>query len=96
MKLCQPSDLEKVNPGRNLMVPNEHRTCETADDCAAIYIECSACEGGCQGVHGTCAAAYENLLDCSGYVGPVCDFDCHPKFNLTTLQCVEGLCTVVK
>ena len=96
IKKCQPSDLEKVSPAMELYVPDEHRSCETVADCAAIYINCSVCGGGCTGVHATCAEAYAKLLECSGYEGPECDYDCHPTQGLTTLACVEGLCTVVE
>ena len=94
--LCDPSDLEGMVPDKVVNVSEEHRACTSVDDCIAIAINCSHCEGGCTGVQSTCAEAYGALLDCSDYKGPECDYECLPEGGLTVLECLNGLCTVTE
>jgi hypothetical protein len=91
---CDPNELVGLSTGETLEIPANHRTCTTVSDCETVMIDCSFC--GCTGVQSQCAEAYEALLDCSAYTGPACDYDCRPEFGLTTLECVDGLCTVVE
>ncbi|MBR57029.1 MAG: hypothetical protein CMH54_03110 [Myxococcales bacterium] len=93
---CAPDQLVGLDPSQTVAVSNEHRACSSVDDCVAITVGCSLCGGDCTGVQSQCGEAYQALLDCSGYSGPECDYDCRPEMGLTTLDCVDGLCTVVE
>jgi hypothetical protein len=77
-----------------LEVAAEHRTCSDVGDCGAVYINCSACDGGCEGVNTQFETAYSEALECEGFDGPECDYDCHPSAGLTELLCDDGLCVI--
>ncbi len=93
---CDPAQITGLESSQSVAVADEHRSCGSVDDCVAITIGCSLCGGDCTGVQSQCAEAYQALLDCSEYDGLACDYDCRPELGLTTLDCVDGLCTVVE
>ncbi|MBT6177308.1 MAG: hypothetical protein HOI23_08660 [Deltaproteobacteria bacterium] len=90
----EESDASAIAVSSNLVVDDSHRMCAEAADCRAVYIDCTNCEGGCEGVNSQFETAYEEALNCDGFSGPQCDYDCHPSFGLTQILCEEGLCVV--
>ncbi len=79
-----------------LRVAPEDRTCANDGECTAILTQCSMCEGACTGVRVDRAARYEGALDCSGYHGSVCNYDCRPSFHIEAPRCVAGRCESVR
>ena len=90
----EPDSEPVVESGSVLEVAAEHRTCSNVGDCGAVYINCSACEGGCEGVNSQFETSYIEALSCDDFSGPECDYDCHPAAGLTELLCEGGLCIV--
>jgi len=90
----EESDASAIAVSSNLVVDDSHRMCAEAADCRAVYIDCTNCEGGCEGVNSQFETAYEEALSCDEFSGPQCDYDCHPSYGLTQLLCEEGLCVV--
>ena len=86
--------LDTVEAGESITVHEVHQGCEAVDDCRAVYIDCSACEGACAGVHREFEDLYVAALDCGSYEGIQCDYDCHPQAGLTELHCRDGLCLI--
>ena len=85
-----------AGPNWSIEVANEHRICTQTTECVGIYVHCSNCAlENCEGVHKDQASIYENQLNCAGFEGPECDYDCHPDQGLTQVLCDDGLCRVV-
>ncbi|MCY1058930.1 hypothetical protein [Nannocystis sp. SCPEA4] len=79
-----------------LVVEADDRTCASDGDCTAILTQCSMCEGACTGVRVDRAARYDGKLDCAGYHGVVCNYDCRPSFKIEAPRCVAGRCESVR
>ena len=77
-------------------VADADRACTTDADCTAILTACSMCAGACTGVRIDRAAAYAGRLDCTGYTGQVCNYDCRPSFGIEQPRCVAGRCDSVR
>lgn len=79
-----------------LRVAPEDRTCARDSECTALLTQCSMCEGACTGVRLDRAARYEGALDCTGYRGNTCNYDCRPSFHIEAPRCVDGRCESVR
>ena len=84
-----------VTPQWAIEVNDAHRVCSQTEDCVGIYVNCSNCSlENCEGIHKDHASLYANQLDCEGFDGPECDYDCHPNQGLTEVVCENDLCQV--
>lgn len=84
------------DPDVALAIDVDDRACASDDDCTAILTRCSMCEGACTGVRVDRAARYDGELDCAGYRGAVCNYDCRPRFAIEAPRCVAGRCESVR
>lgn len=83
------------SPSPTISVAEGDRACSSDDDCTAILTQCSMCEGACTGVRTDRADRYRPL-DCSGYHGELCNYDCRPSFEIEAPRCVAGRCESVR
>lgn len=83
-------------PGHPVVVPDADRACTADADCTAVLTQCSMCAGACTGVRVDRAASYDGTLDCAGYHGAVCNYDCRPSFHIEQPRCVGGRCESVR
>lgn len=94
-----PTPTPSPNPSREpeptIDIADADRSCASDDDCTAILTQCSMCEGACTGVRVDRAERY-GTLDCSGYRGGVCNYDCRPSFEIEAPRCVAGRCESVR
>jgi len=85
-----------TGPLWSIEVDDAHRACEETSECVGIYVHCSNCAlENCEGVHKDHASNYENLLNCAGFDGPECDWDCHPISGLTQVVCENRTCKII-
>lgn len=82
--------------GGPLPIDPADRTCTTDADCTAILTRCSMCAGACTGVRVDRAKKYDKQLDCKGYKGLMCNYDCRPEFKIEEPRCVASRCESVK
>jgi hypothetical protein len=83
-------------PDTPVTIADDDRTCERDADCTAILTQCSMCEGACTGVRIDRAARYEGRLDCTGYRGGLCNYDCRPEFKIEAPRCRDHKCESVR
>jgi hypothetical protein len=93
-QLCVVGECTDIMSSENVEINDEHRACETAEDCRGFYSGCSSCPDACGAVNEAYVEVYAGALDCSNYMGPVCDFDCHPDNGLTEVACENNLCVL--
>jgi hypothetical protein len=67
------------------------RACSVDADCTSIRLDCSNLR--CIAVRRERAEVYADAIECSGYGGPVGNYDCMPEFHAESPVCVEGCCT---
>jgi hypothetical protein len=89
----RPTPIPEPDP--TIDVADADRSCSSDADCTAILTQCSMCEGACTGVRLDRAERY-GTLDCSGYRGAVCNYDCRPRFEIEAPRCVAGRCESVR
>lgn len=92
----RPAEVAAEVPTKSLSVAAEDRGCARDDECTAILTQCSMCEGACTGVRSDRAGGYAGKLECSGYRGMVCNYDCRPSFKIEAPRCVSGRCESVR
>lgn len=84
---------DTTDAGFTLTVDEAHQACDQDEDCQTLYADCSSCV--CVGVAADYADLYADALDCTGYMGAECDYDCMPVFGLEEPRCVDHVCASV-
>lgn len=82
------------NKATEVTVNEDHKYCESDDDCTSVQTKCNGCECLGKAINKEYLEEYQLKYAemCEGYNGPVCDLMC----ALAYVKCVDNKCSIVQ